>query len=115
MYRTRSNHRSIRLWVRLPAVRVEQHHEEGKADSSGHQEEPLRGVEGLEGDRGRRLRRNDVCAGEIGGPSQDRRTRGEKRGGLGFLPFYLHGLKNSYSSMCVHVTREKKGFVFAEH
>lgn len=52
---------------RLLAVRVEQHHEEGKADSGGHKEEPIRGVEGLEGDRGRRLRWNDVRAGEPDG------------------------------------------------
>ena len=54
---------NARMWAYL-AVRVEQHHEEGKADGSGHQEEPVRGVEGLEGDRGRRLRWDDVRAGE---------------------------------------------------
>lgn len=58
------------------AVRVEQHHEEGTADSGGHQEEPVRGVEGLEGDRGRRLRWNDVCAGEDRWPTQA--DKGEK-------------------------------------
>ena len=46
------------------ALRVEQHDEEGPADCRRDQEEAVRGVEGAAGDRGRRVRRNDVRTGE---------------------------------------------------
>lgn len=49
----------------VSAVRVEQLDAESAPDGGGDQQKAVRGVEGAEGDRGRSVRRHDVCPGEF--------------------------------------------------
>lgn len=81
-------------------MRVEQHHAKGAADGGRGEEKAVCRVEGIEGDRGRGLRRHDVRAGKAVLCERFERFGGLKSSNLRYFSAGLGRLRGCRAGRC---------------